>query len=157
MPFNPERFDQAVFAPRERTITVESLREFFDPGEDGKTSCEWTVRGLTSDELARAFEAEAQHKDIGRALDSIASRKELASKMREVMGLASDTTAPEVAKRLSMLESGSLNPKIDLSVAVKLAENFPIEFFQLTHVITELTGLGASLKKPEAASLETAA
>jgi hypothetical protein len=157
MRFNPERFLDAEFVPRERTIKVESLRDFFDPDDDGEKECTWTVRSLTGDELARCFEAESMHKDIGRVLDGLTSRREVAAKMRQAMGLDPETTAPEVAKRLQMLEFGSVKPKIDLAAAVKLGEAFPIEFYQLTQAITELTGLGHCLKKPEADSLETAA
>jgi hypothetical protein len=35
---------------------------------------------------------------------------------------------------------------------VKIAENFPIEFLTITNKITELTGQGADLGKPQAAS-----
>jgi hypothetical protein len=41
----------------------------------------------------------------------------------------------------------SVNPTIDKPLAVKLAEQYPIEFYTLTNKITELTGLGANLKK----------
>jgi hypothetical protein len=51
-----------------------------------------------------------------------------------------------------MLVMGSVSPKIELPAAVKLAECFPIEFLSLTNEISELTGKGAELVKPQAAS-----
>jgi hypothetical protein len=159
MKFNPERFEGAAFEPRTKQIKVESLRDFFDAGEGDEEGapCIWTVRGLTGDELARCWDAEKLHKDLGVMLEGVASRAALAKKARAAFGLDQKTTQPEVAKRLEMLSLGSVDPQIDLPTAVKLAEHFPIEFFELTHAITELTGLGSSLKKPEAASQATAA
>ena len=46
---------------------------------------------------------------------------------------------------------GSVAPAVSLPVAVKLAEAFPIEFLQLTNEISDLTGRGADLVKPQAA------
>ena len=47
--------------------------------------------------------------------------------------------------------------KLPLLAAVKLAENFPIEFLSLTNEISELTGQGSELVKPPAASQPTTA
>jgi hypothetical protein len=71
-----------------------------------------------------------------------------------VLGLIKDTPG-EIAKRLEMLVMGSVAPAVSLPVAVKLAEAFPIEFLQLTNEISDLTGRGADLVKPQAASQPT--
>ena len=55
----------------------------------------------------------------------------------------------DTQKRILHLVKGSVDPKIDESVAVKLSETFPIEFLVLTNKILELTGLGqTAIKKP---------
>jgi hypothetical protein len=76
---------------------------------------------------------------------------------RKALGLAGKETPGEIAKRLEMLAMASVEPAISLQVAVKLAENFPVEFYQLTNEITELTGMGFDLVKPKAVLLETTA
>jgi hypothetical protein len=76
--------------------------------------------------------------------------------VRKALGLTADTPG-EIAKRLEMLTLGSVAPAISLPVAVKLAEAFPIEFLTLTNEISELTGKGAEMVKPPAASQPTTA
>lgn len=158
MKFNAQRFESAKMVPRTEAVRVDQLREFFDAPEDQESprECLWVVRGLTGEELCRAWDAEKRHKDIGKVLEAVTTSKQLTTKLRDAIGLG-DTTPPELAKRLEMLVAGSVEPRIELPIAVKLAESFPVEFMQITHVITELTGLGATLEKPEAVSQATAA
>jgi hypothetical protein len=87
---------------------------------------------------------------------AISTKQEQTKAIREALGLTGDTPG-EIAKRLELLVAGSVSPKIDLSAAVKLAEAFPIEFMVLTNKISELTGKGADLVKPGAASQTTPA
>jgi hypothetical protein len=76
--------------------------------------------------------------------------------IRAAIVLTGDTPG-EIAKRVEMLVTGSVTPKIEHATAAKLAENFPIEFLMLTNAITELTGMGFDMGKPAAASLPTPA
>jgi hypothetical protein len=146
--FDVDRFSAAEWAPRTRGVPVPGLAEFFDTedGEDKKP--EWVVRGLTANELSRVHSASGNRKDIGAVLEAFASGTKT-DKVREIqkaMGFTDDVHA-EVAKRLEMLVLGSVDPVCPLEVAVRLAEVRPIEFFDLTTVISELTGLGSETKK----------
>jgi hypothetical protein len=147
MAFDMQRFEAARFEPRTRTLTVEALASFFDEGE----APEWKVRGLTSNELHRALEAGKRQSSVEAIVKAIVSSADQANAIRSALGLTTDTPG-EIAKRLEMMCAGSLVPRIELPAAVKLAEAFPIEFLQITNTITELTGQGADMGKPAAAS-----
>lgn len=152
MPFDPEKFQQTRFAPRQATIPVDALAAFFDEGE----APVWTVRGLTAAELHRALEAGKRQGSVQAIVEALAKTGDQAKAVRAALGL--DASAPgEITKRLEMLTLGSVRPVIDLPTAVKLAEHFPIEFLSLTNEISALTGQGSDVVKPEAASQQTPA
>lgn len=150
MPFNAEKFEAAKFEARKRRVSVSALAVFFDDNE----SPEWEVRGLTASELHRAMEASRKQGTIESIVKAIAATGDQSAAIRKALGLSGDTPG-EIAKRLEMLVMGSVNPVVTLPQAVKLAEAFPIEFLQLTNEITELTGQGYELVKPEAVSQQT--
>ena len=90
----------------------------------------------------------------GKSIDNVIealTNNDQAQAVREMIGLTKGSPA-EIVKRLEMLVLGSVVPKIELPLAVKLAEAFPIEFLTLTNKITALTGMGFDIVKPEAAS-----
>lgn len=153
--FDLQAFERAEFKPRTRRVEVEALAPFFPEG----TKPEWEVRGLTSAELNRTLEAEKRQSSVEAIVKALAANGNQVQALREAIGLTSGTPG-EIAKRLEMLAIASVAPKIELPLAVKLAENFPIEFFRLTNAITDLTGQGAEatdLGKPAAASQPTPA
>lgn len=151
MPFDTDRFEHAKFTPRTRVLLVETLAPFFDAGEKP----EWTVRGLTANELHRALEAGKRQSSVEAIVAALATKANQAEAIRKAIGLTADTPG-EMAKRLEMLVLGTVAPTIQLNHAVKLAEALPIEFLTLTNAITELTGQGADLVKPAAALPPTA-
>lgn len=153
MPFDANAFAQAQYRPRTARVPVPSLAHFFGPGEEAA----WEVRGLTASELYRANDAKQRQAAVGSVLEALATHADKAAELRRALGLAPQSTPGEVAKRLEMLVDGSVAPKIELSTAVLLAERFPIEFLDITNRITELTGQGAELVKPVAASQQTPA
>lgn len=150
MPFQADKFDRAEFKARRKRVGVEALAMFFDDGE----APEWEVRGLTSNELHKALEAGKRQSSVESIVKAIATTADQATAVRRAIGLTTDTPG-EMAKRLEMLVLGSVAPVIELPAAVKLAEAFPIEFLTLTNEISELTGKGFDLVKPEAASQPT--
>ena len=152
MPFDVERFDRAELKPRTEVVEVEALAAFFGDGEPAQ----WTVRGLTATELHRAMEAGKRQNSVEAIVKAIASGGDQTAAVRKALGLTADTPG-EIAKRLEMLVMGSVSPKVELPTAVKLAEAFPVEFLSLTNSITDLTGKGADLVKPEAVSQPTTA
>ncbi len=151
MPFDAEAFARAQYRPRTARVPVPSLAEFFGPGEEAF----WEVRGLTASELYRANDAKQRQAAVSTVVDALAAQADKAAELRKALGLSAQSTPGEVAKRLEMMVDGSVQPRVDLSVAVLLAERFPIEFLAITNTITELTGQGAELVKPAAASQTT--
>ena len=152
MGFNADRFNAAAAKPREDTMLFPELAEFFDEGERPV----WTVRGLTGPELFIAMEAEKRHAGLSQLVEAVASNDSLVTALRAAVGIPAGTPG-EMAKRLEMLVAGSVSPKIDLPTAVNIAMRFPVDFLNLTHKISVLTGQGFDLGKPEAASLQTPA
>jgi hypothetical protein len=151
--FNAAALEAARLTPRTAQVPVPGLAPFFSDGDEHV----WHVRGLTSVELHRALEAGKRQGAIESVVRAIAASGDQAQAVRKALGLTADTPG-EVAKRLEMLVMGSTEPnKVELPVAVKLAEGWPVEFLQITNTISELTGLGADVVKPSAASLPTAA
>lgn len=150
MAFNAEKFERSKFEARRAKVPVPALSDFFDEGE----TPEWEVRGLSAVELHKAMEAGKRQGSIEAIVKAIAANQDQAGAVRKALGLTKDTPG-EIAKRLEMLAMGSVAPTVSLPVAVKLAEAFPIEFLQLTNEISDLTGRGADLVKPKAASQPT--
>lgn len=147
MGFAADRFERAKFEPRREVLEVPALAAFFDEGEPAQ----WTVRGLSAAELHVAMEASRRQSSIESIVKAISASGDQAQAIRRALGLAGDTPG-EIAKRLEMLVAGSVEPRITLPIAVKLAEAFPIEFLTLTNAITTLTGQGAELGKRAPAS-----
>lgn len=148
-----DRFQQARFEPRRKSVRVDALAGFFDACEEPL----WEVRGLDANELHRAQEAKSRHGTLAAILEAMKGEAGAqVDAMRKAMGLTKDTPG-EVAKRLEMLVIGSVAPTIELQMAVKVARVAPVEFFDLTNTISELTGQGFDLVKPAAASQQTPA
>jgi hypothetical protein len=152
MPFNVDAFERAPLEHRKARVAVPALAPFFDAGEEA----EFEVRGLTATELHRAIEASKRQTNIEAIVKAVAQSGDQVQAVRKALGLGSDTPG-EIAKRLEMLTMGAVSPKIELPIAVKIAEAAPIEFMLLTNKITELTGQGADMGKPAAASQPTTA
>lgn len=152
MPFQGDKFEQANLTPRTARVPVPGLAPWFDEGEEAV----WVVRNLTSAELFRAMEAAKTQGRVDNIVRAIVEHGDQVAAIRRAIGLSKDTPG-EIAKRLEMLVAGSVEPRITLPQAVKLAEAFPIEFMQLSSEIVNLTGKGADVLKPEAASQTTTA
>ncbi|MEJ1365620.1 MAG: hypothetical protein RPU42_11135 [Candidatus Sedimenticola sp. (ex Thyasira tokunagai)] len=141
-------FMAAQFKHRTEAVPVLGLADWFNC-EEGETP-QWTVRGITGNELARANEALLKNKKLTIFTEALVaaskSKSESVREVQEALGVSDDVHG-EIAKRLEMLVMGSVNPTIDLPVAVKLAENYPIEFYMLTNKITTLTGQGQQVEE----------
>lgn len=140
--FDDKAFMRAKFVPRIDEVYVPALSAFFDADE----AFIWRVRNLTGDELAKSMEASSRQKGVDTIIKALASQSAQIDEIRASLGIGDDVSV-ELAKRLEQLVTASIQPVIDKPVAVKLAENFPIEFYQITNKIIELTGLGADIKK----------
>jgi transcription antitermination factor NusA-like protein len=129
------------FEARTESIKVAALSDFF-----GESDPVWVVRGLTASELARTIEASSKHKSIDQVIKAIGQNDASIAELREALGI-SDDTPQDIAKRLEQIVIASVEPKIDITNAVKMAECFPVEFYQITNTIVMLTGLGMDVKK----------
>lgn len=151
MPFDSKAFMRTLFVPREEAIKLPALKDWF--GDDDE--CLWTVRGMTGSELARTLDAANKIKNMDAVIKAIGNSQETIRELKIALGMGDDTPA-DIAKRLEQLTVCSVEPKLEITVAVKLAEAFPVEFYMLTNKIVELTGLGMDVKKPPASGLTTA-
>ena len=138
MGFDAQAFTGASLKPRTEEVEVQPLAQWFGEGEKPV----WVVRGLTGAELGRAHEAENRAKAVGAAVEAVASGNVQADSIKELLGLSGDVPA-DVARRLSMLAQGSVEPAVDHELAVKLSEAHPTIFYHLTNRILSLTGAGA--------------
>ena len=141
MAFDTNAFMASSLEHRTEAVPVPGLKKWF-PDDEEPT---WTVRGLSGSELSRAIEAEAKQNKLSTLVGALVEGKPQSERIKEVraaLGLTGDVPG-EMAKRLEMLAIGSIAPKVELNTAVKLATNFPIEFYSLTNKIIALTGMGA--------------
>jgi hypothetical protein len=139
MSFSTKKFLKTKFTPRQEQVPVPDLKEFFTEGEKPV----WTVRGLTGQELGRANEAVEKNKNVAAILEGLVSAetKEKAQAIKDLLGVGGGVTQ-DIAKRLELLVTGSVDPPCTQDLAVRICEVFPIEFFQITNAITKLTGQG---------------
>ena len=153
MAFDANRFLQAKLSARTRTVKVPALAEWF--GDDADKA-EWIVRGLSANELAKVNEAEARNRRADALAEAMTdgSRSEIVKELQYALGRGKDTR-PDLARRLEMLTLGSVEPKCLEEVAVRLAEKFPTQFFELTNAVLELTGRGSETEKKSPSSGET--
>lgn len=144
-----QKFLNAALQPRQQELAVPELQDWFPKG--GKA--EWTVRGLTAAELARAnLAAESGLDNVRAMVAAMAGDGDKAGAIRKAMGLASEDVPGDISRRIEMLAAGSVAPQLgadNRDVAVKLAENFPTVFYQLSNAILSLTGQGAEPGKPK--------
>ena len=140
MAFDISKFEQKQYKDRTDDIAVPELKEFF--GDDEKAV--WTIRCLSANELAAANEAVENNLNIDGLIGALASggSKEKIEAVKEAIGLPTDKTPNDLVKRFSMLVSGSVSPECPQNIALKLAHNFPVTFYNLTNRIIELTGRG---------------
>lgn len=139
MAFDAKKFLKTKFTPRTEEVPVPDLAAFFPDG----AKAVWKVRGLTGQELGRANEATERNKNVAAILEGIASgvAKEQTEAVKELLGVGG-STPQDIAKRLELLATGSVDPKCPPDLAIRLCETFPVEFFQLTTRISLLTGQG---------------
>lgn len=144
--FDSKKLLQTQFIPRENTVSVPDMKDFFPEGEKP----EWKVRGLTGIELARVNEAVAKNKDVAAILEGLisSSSQEKINSVKQLIG-ADEKVPNDIAKRVEFFILGSVEPKVDTELAIKICTVFPIEFFEITNKITVLTGKGHVPGKPK--------
>ena len=128
-------------------MELRSLADFFGDGEE---PC-FVIKGLTASELQKALDASSKQSTVDSIVKAISSSKDQIDAIRKAIGLTTETPA-EIAKRSEMLVMGCVEPKLNHAEVAKLAEAFPIEFFDLTNKIVNLTGLGGISSKSQPSS-----
>jgi len=145
MGFDKNKFIGQSFHPREGVVLVPDMKAFFP---DDCESCEWKCSGLTADELSQCNEAADKMKGLATMVDAIAggTDKEKMNAIKSVLGIDVEMT-PDMVKRLELIVRGTVDVVVDLAMAVKLSQVYPIEFFDITNEILNLTGQGQEMGK----------
>ena len=156
MPFATKKFLKTKFTPRTEDVPVPDMKEFFedDDGEKQPPSSPfikgeskppvWKVRGLTGQELGRAAEASEKNKNMSAIIEALSGQasKEKAEALKNMLGVGSAMVPADIAKRIEHLVIGSVDPVCTPDLAVRICEVFPVEFYQITNKIMQLTGQG---------------
>jgi hypothetical protein len=139
MGFDRKAFMATQFVPKEAEVEIKDteLVNFFD-GEKF-----WKVRGLTGPQVGKANETAENIGPLKSIIEGIASGrgKETTKSIKEMLGATDDVPA-DIAKRLEHLCIGSVEPEVNMELAVRMCDKFPVEFYNLTNKILELTGHG---------------
>lgn len=132
--FDLNAFRQADFKPREIGLDFPALKSF---------GGHFKVRGLTAHEIAQADESAQKGRLVSDLVERLAGStgKQKAAALLEGIGISNDVPAL-LAKRYEHVCLGVVEPRLELSDAVKLGETFPIEFSTIANKILELTGQG---------------
>jgi len=147
MTFDEAAFNSAQLTARTKDVPVPELAEFFKEEKNPV----WQVRGLSGHEVALANLAVQKNSSIVALIEAITggTKDEKTEAIKELLGVETEETPADLAKRISMLSHGSVVPECSESLAVRLASKFPVTFYTLTNEITTLTGLGAEVGKPK--------
>lgn len=135
MSFKAKDFLKQQFTARTEKVSVPDLADWFEG------DAVWTVRGLSASEFARCQEAEAKRSNIGIFCNALQLSAENRADLQKLLGTSGDVPG-DIARRLEMLVIASVDPVIDMLVAIRLADAFGVVFYQLTNKILELTGQG---------------
>ncbi|MCP5006927.1 MAG: hypothetical protein GY941_23715 [Planctomycetes bacterium] len=140
MTFNVKAFKQEKFKVRTEDVPVPDLKQWFKKG----TKAVWKVRGLKGKEVGVAKVAAAKNKSLAGIITMLQSAKvaEKTEAMEAVMDMAKDQVPENIAERLEHMILGSVKPKCDINLALKVCERYPVDFYNITTRILKLTGLG---------------
>jgi len=142
MAFDVKSFKKSEFSTRSEEVRVEGLAEWFEEEDEPV----FIVRGLSGREMAVANEASERNTAWTRIMEAMSSSnvQDQIQAIQRMMGLTPGEEVPDsLAKRHEHLKMGAVDPELDHEAAVKLAERYPVEFYQLTNKIMELSGKGA--------------
>lgn len=139
---NLDKYRNERRSPRTEQVKVPQMADYFKGGEPL-----FTVRGLSAAELGRCKEAAQRNRDTAALAEALIGG-DANAKADALKQLAEGPEVPDdISQRLEMLALGCVTPQLQHSDAVLLSEDFPAEFYQLTHTIIRLTGAGRVLGK----------
>jgi hypothetical protein len=148
MTFEINKFmsDKYQAPTRDIKIRNKNLKAYFSNGSDV-----WKVRGLTAKELARTRAAAEKYQNRQDIITAITSgqKTERTKAWAEFLSIASETPE-DFAKRVETLLIGSIDPELEnkktrvseIEFVLKFSQYFPVEFYDITNQIYELTGIG---------------
>ena len=141
--FELDKFDNARLVNRTEVVSVPELKEFFTDPEKP----DWTVRQLTGLEVAECRRAMAVNKAKEDWVAALMQDKpeDKVQALRELAGIHTETAPDDYVYRVACLHMGSVDPSIDETQAVRIADAFPTAFSKLTDKIVILTGMGKTL------------
>jgi hypothetical protein len=139
MSFDLKSFFEVKFEPRQMDYPVPQLKAWF--GKDEKPI--WKICGIDGAAIGRADEAAGNENLTAQLFESLlaANTPEIVAKVKEMVGRSVDKPKA-IAKRIYHLQYGSVEPECSLDLAVRICDNFPILFIELTNAILNLSGQG---------------
>ena len=148
--FDIKAFNKTKFIRRTGEVEVAALSDFFKDAsspEQKDVKHVFIVQGLTHHEIAEAKDSLTGQDNLKSILEAIqASKPAIKAAVTDL--IESKVNLPQDTQlKIKHLILGCVEPAIDESTAVKLAECFPIEFTQIANKIIELTGLGQEAVK----------
>ena len=149
MPFDLKKFNKAKFQPRTETVPVSGLADFFAKDE----KAQFTVRGLTGEEMARANDAQSRQKNLAAVVEALAGEDgtEKIKAIRESLGLSDDDVPADLARRIELVRMGCVEPEgLDIQAAAKIFKVAPVDGFALSNRILMLSGQGMILGEQKA-------
>jgi hypothetical protein len=147
MSFDLKSFLETKFEPREMDYPVPQLKAWF--GKDEKPT--WKICGIDGAAIGRADEVAGNENLTAKLFDSLlaANTPEVVAQVKEMVGRSVDKPK-SIAKRIYHLQYGSVDPVCSLDLAVRICDNFPILFIELTNAILNLSGQGMQPGKSKA-------
>jgi hypothetical protein len=141
MSFDLTEFSKSKFKTRTMRVPVtsEALCHFF--GEDDKK--EFTVKGLTGEELGRCENSHSRIKMIKNGLEALLGPGENNVKaIKDLLSLGGDALEDDVARRIELLCLGCVDPELDEQQAAKITKVAPVDAKNLTNHVLILSGQG---------------
>ncbi len=107
------------------------------------------VRGLNGNDLAAIAAKRDTNAFVEMLSEALVTKngKDGGAAIKGLLGLFDDELHPELKYHVEIVVRGSIDPKIDYPLAVKLARDFYVVLRRLSEKILELSGQGAQLKK----------
>ena len=145
MTFDIKAFNKAKFKRRTEEVEVDALSAFFK--SKNKTEQEdikpvFVVQGLTHHEISEAKDSLKGSDNLKTMLEAMAGSKPALKEAVTDLIEAKVNLSQDTQLKIKHLVLGCVEPKVDETAAVKIAECFPVEFITIANKIMELTGLG---------------
>lgn len=152
MSFDMKKFMKTEFRDRTEDVPVPDLKEWFP--EDAEAVIK--VRGLTGPEMARVNDAVSRNRNLAGMLEALSSvnASEKIEALKDSLGFAGKVP-DDLAKRVEQLVIAAIDPEFNYEQAVKFFEVYPVEAWQVTNKIMELTGKGKTSGESKPSGSET--